>query len=74
MLVKYTIRCDWPACESQIEVAANDSLRDRNWVRMWDTNLEDNDPCLCPTHRFRTWAELNAALDAADRLKEGATR
>ena len=58
-LVNYTVRCDWPDCQSVVTVSDYPSaLCDRNWA---SDRCPYSGPHLCSAHRFTTFSELEEA-------------
>ncbi len=59
MIITYTVRCDWPGCDVRETVSHySGSPRDHRWAARAHGTLDTDH--LCPAHRFRTWAELDA--------------
>jgi len=63
MITQVTIGCDWPGCDATLTCPPS-GYSDHDWEGRGDRYH------VCPTHRFKTAAELDAELDKPRRREE----
>lgn len=69
-LRKIIISCDWPGCGNQATLPYYaGALRDYDWAFQPLLSAQcSGSACgthLCPEHRFKPWAEVQAAIEAS---------